>query len=156
WPRNSSCGSTVTRPICASELLASSAVNSPRTPGWRRTAESSRGVARTTATHCCLASPAMLRKRMRTTEPPAANDGRVRHALYGLPVESNVPIPGLDGAPPGPEIHARLLLGKMPGWLADAPPSIWRSWYVSSNRDDEGEPSLTVWRGGPGDWFRLC
>lgn len=77
------------------------------------------------------------------------------YSVFGLRLESNLPIPGLlaDGTLPSADVQA--CLGTMPPWMAEGshlPPS---PVYLSPFLDDDGGPILTVQKLERGEYFRF-
>jgi hypothetical protein len=75
------------------------------------------------------------------------------YTIYGLRLQSNRPIPGLEACPAVLPPEVRLWLGELPPGCADR--AEWLApWYVSPRKDEHGRPLLTVWE-LDGAFFRL-
>jgi hypothetical protein len=77
------------------------------------------------------------------------------YSVYGLCLNSNLPIPGLTALPSTTEFDVEVWGQLMPpirNELLEASPEIW---YASPYLDERGEPVLMAWKLGGGEYFRL-
>jgi hypothetical protein len=77
------------------------------------------------------------------------------YSVYGLSLRSNRSIPGLGpfAAARVPDLEVRL--GLDPPWLPEATGKPLEIFYVNPERDEFGEPSLSVWKIHNGEYFLL-
>ena len=75
--------------------------------------------------------------------------------VYGLGVQVNVPIAGLAGLPLPRQVDVQMALGSMPRSLEGVARDQWREYYLSPDRDNNGEPHITVSRTPGGEYFRI-
>jgi hypothetical protein len=72
----------------------------------------------------------------------------VLYSLFGLRLHSNRPIPGLVGLSTLPAeicLDIDICLELMGSRRAELPAGLQQTWYVSRDRDEDGQPLLTIW-----------
>jgi hypothetical protein len=77
------------------------------------------------------------------------------YTVYGVRLEANVAIPGLNPFEDGSSPHVRVRLGTMPFWLDEVTGVDEEICYTSRHLDDLGQPLVRVHRVRGGDYFRL-
>jgi len=77
------------------------------------------------------------------------------YLVYGLGISVNVPIAGLTGLRAPSQIDVHISLGSMPAFLADVSPEKCVEYYVSSDLEENGEPTCKIWLLFSGKYFRI-
>jgi hypothetical protein len=80
------------------------------------------------------------------------------YSVYGLRVKANLPIPGLPTCPSPPEDDVQFWLKSTPPLPAKSHADAAEASYISSYRDEQGEPVLKAWSlvGGAYSYHRYC
>ncbi len=66
-------------------------------------------------------------------------------SVYGLNLQTDIPVPGLVSSSLTGEIDVRVWLASFPDWLGEKLDAGRDIWYSSSYLDENGEPVLRVW-----------
>ena len=77
------------------------------------------------------------------------------YSIYGLGVNTNVPIAGLAGLEPARQVDVRVSLGSMPPIVSSVPEEAWREYYASADLNEDGEHRIRVWRSAGNAHFRV-
>lgn len=77
------------------------------------------------------------------------------YAVYGLRIQANLPIAGLNALPAHGQIDIQVVLGSMPPFLAGFPDDVWREYYVSPEPDENGDPDVRIWQLSGRGYFRI-
>ncbi|MCP4044222.1 MAG: hypothetical protein GY731_20090 [Gammaproteobacteria bacterium] len=76
-----------------------------------------------------------------STRPNAA----MGHTVYGLQLNTDIPIPGLGSQPPYSDAHLRVYLDRPLPW-PNTP--VTQPWLTTPQQDEQGNPILRVWING--------
>ena len=79
-----------------------------------------------------------------------------RFTVYGLGVESNVPLAGVAGLDAPREVDVRMTLGALPPSLPAPDDSCWIRYHTSTGHEEDGTPHRRIWRLASGEWFRVA
>jgi hypothetical protein len=79
------------------------------------------------------------------------------YSVFGLSLHSNVSIPGLNNATtPGNAPHVEVHLGNSPPVTAEFSTQAGVLIFVSSERDESGEPALRIWKIADGAYLHIA
>lgn len=80
------------------------------------------------------------------------------YAGFGLRIESDLPIPGLEPLPALPPVDLNIWQEVRPEWIRQLPAPEGPPWRAGLTRDENGEPIIRVWRftRGEGKFIRVC
>lgn len=65
---------------------------------------------------------------------------------FGLRIESDLPIPGLESLPALPVIDLNIWQAKRPDWIRELPAPMGMPWRTGRMRDQNGEPLVRMWK----------
>jgi hypothetical protein len=78
------------------------------------------------------------------------------YAIYGLWLQADGPIPGLEPASDLAPPNVQVWLQRLPSWLSDQNNPSPHSWFRTAEKNEQGQPNLTVLQLRGGAYFQLC
>ncbi len=90
-----------------------------------------------------------------TVAPGVRLNASWSYAVLGLCVRTDRCLPGLEPLAGPQRTDVEIRLGRLPPHTAFSPRKDDTTWYVSPYRDEQGRPTLTVWKRSGGRWFDL-